>query len=935
MICAKCGDNIPDTGPQVLKHFRDYHPGEVQLSIECPGCKQSFNTLPFFQKHWYGKHHVKRQRSPSPNSVNKKQKCGVVSSVNSGGDNETQSVFRLDQASDARDILENVSFSGAQAASDSEKEQTSDTALVGLPDSSILSTSNTVNSGSSDNSDSDNSESDSESVTSNENVETSDTETDTSTNDKRPKRQRSLIVSECIAKEVGNIEDVQDTSGVNPAAASFLLNLKDKCSVPSSSIKGIVHDTEQLIDSALNVLSSTISEKLSAQNVSLDNAVDVKKTIACTTQSVFQNLRTEKQQDKHFHKSLGVVKPLRYPIGREFRSSKVKGKQRNTSKLQQEEVVFVPIVSVVEKLVNHPDYNRFVEEGQLSNNSHFLDNYMKGEKSKTNKVLKEHPDALRFVLYYDDVEVCSPLKSRAGNQKLGAFYMYLDNIPPKYRSKISNIFVVAVVNTNFIKVDSHGYDAVLEHIVKDLKRFEQGVLLKNNKRVFGTLIAVIGDNLASNGVGGFKEGFTAHRLCRVCMVTLDVLRSLTKEDATLHRTVEAHSEHCSQIQTSKGKNEKLSTLYGVNRDSVLNTLDSYHVVGGLPPDLMHDSLEGYLSLTVRKLLKYFLYQRPGPKLFTLPWLNSRIQNFDYGTIEKASKPSKITSDHINTSDENSCKLHQSASQMWLLATILPMILGPVLGKDDKHFNNFLDALEITRISFSFDIEKWMLLTLQETVERYLLDYMELYQCDLISKQHNLLHYVWWIIQMGSLLNYMCMRCEAKHRYLKRLVEQIGSYKNIPIFVTRKHQLNQAVSWSKSLRSEPACGPIKVIKPKDFNYKELLHSNVSKIIGTSWLHCDGMKFHEECFICVGCDKESMLPVFAKIVQILIYPNVHFVCQNVDTVMYKHHYAAFQIEILDSVSLYGLESMLVHHVLNSHKIEGEYFIALKCCVGGGLF
>ena len=49
---------------------------------------------------------------------------------------------------------------------------------------------------------------------------------------------------------------------------------------------------------------------------------------------------------------------------------------------------------------------------------------MKGQLAKENKVLKEHPDALRLILYYDDLEVCSPLKYRAGKQKVGAFYIF-------------------------------------------------------------------------------------------------------------------------------------------------------------------------------------------------------------------------------------------------------------------------------------------------------------------------------------------------------------------------------------------------------------------------------------------------------------------------------------------------------------------------------
>ncbi len=41
------------------------------------------------------------------------------------------------------------------------------------------------------------------------------------------------------------------------------------------------------------------------------------------------------------------------------------------------------------------------------------------------------------------------------------------------------------------------------------------------QNIFGTVALVSADNLASNACGGFKEGSTAYRFCRQCLVTLD------------------------------------------------------------------------------------------------------------------------------------------------------------------------------------------------------------------------------------------------------------------------------------------------------------------------------------------------------------------------------------------------------------------------------
>ena len=39
-------------------------------------------------------------------------------------------------------------------------------------------------------------------------------------------------------------------------------------------------------------------------------------------------------------------------------------------------------------------------------------------------IFKAHPNALQFILYYDDVEVANPLGSKAGIHKLGALLCY-------------------------------------------------------------------------------------------------------------------------------------------------------------------------------------------------------------------------------------------------------------------------------------------------------------------------------------------------------------------------------------------------------------------------------------------------------------------------------------------------------------------------------
>ena len=78
------------------------------------------------------------------------------------------------------------------------------------------------------------------------------------------------------------------------------------------------------------------------------------------------------------------------------------------------------------------------------------------------------------------------------------------------------------------------------------------------------------------------------------------------------------------------------------KDSILNELKYFHVIGGLVLDVMHDILEGVLPKTVCEVLLYCLNK----KYFTLNQLNHILKNFNYGLREAKEKPSLITIVHL-------------------------------------------------------------------------------------------------------------------------------------------------------------------------------------------------------------------------------------------------------------------------------------------------
>ena len=48
-----------------------------------------------------------------------------------------------------------------------------------------------------------------------------------------------------------------------------------------------------------------------------------------------------------------------------------------------------------------------------------MEDFCDGKFFKDHPVFKRHPNALQFILYYDDIEVANPLGSRSGVHKIG------------------------------------------------------------------------------------------------------------------------------------------------------------------------------------------------------------------------------------------------------------------------------------------------------------------------------------------------------------------------------------------------------------------------------------------------------------------------------------------------------------------------------------
>jgi hypothetical protein len=104
---------------------------------------------------------------------------------------------------------------------------------------------------------------------------------------------------------------------------------------------------------------------------------------------------------------------------------------------------------------------------------------------------------------------------------------------------------------------------------------------------------------------------------------------------------------------------------------------------------MHFLLEGVAPWELRLLLRAFVKD----KMSSLQTLNERIQDFDYGYLDRKATPSQISS----TAIQGEGKINQTSIQMWVLIRYLPLVLGDLIPDDDCKWSCFLTLHEITEI----------------------------------------------------------------------------------------------------------------------------------------------------------------------------------------------------------------------------------------------
>jgi hypothetical protein len=409
--------------------------------------------------------------------------------------------------------------------------------------------------------------------------------------------------------------------------AGFALKLQGDLGFNEKQINAVLEHASELLDAHYKLLIESMNTTLIQRGLeALPN--DIFDDVADIHGRALHALDSQKKREQYFANHAGYVQPKAVKLGEFWQTNRQGVLQR------REKVGYtVPLEESLKELLQMDDVWYWVKHSHASPDQ-FLADLCDGEYINSHPLFIRNPNALQLVLYNDDIEIVNPIGTHVKKHKLTLFYYMLGNIPPQFRSKLTCIQLVAVAKTADLK--KYGLDGLLKDFIDTVNRLSQGGIVMEvkgiAKTIEGALIVAPADTLASQWIGGFKEGVGfAYKICRTCEATKDQYKTKIGANDFENRDEAVHRERCQTMQNlSKRARTYWSKEWGINSSSCLLKVVGFPLCSGLVHDPMHILLEGILKFE----LQYLLFECITVKrYFSLEYLNGQLLSFNYSYLD--------------------------------------------------------------------------------------------------------------------------------------------------------------------------------------------------------------------------------------------------------------------------------------------------------------
>ncbi|KAE8747719.1 hypothetical protein FOCC_FOCC005542 [Frankliniella occidentalis] len=719
------------------------------------------------------------------------------------------------------------------------------------------------------------------------------------------------------------LHSVDFDEALTNAVVSFLGRLYDCGSFTESQIQLVIDSHQQLLGGGfLSVLKLEVVSLLNQSVAATDKVKNIiRKFDSC--QNLFQGFETHYRRLSEFTQTGAYIAPEPYIIGRSTNEVNDDG----FVVVEPIELVgqFIPFGRVIKGFLELPGVLKSILNYMSDLDSSYtesgpIENIIQGELWREKiKPKFEGKIVLPLKFNFDDYEPNKELGYHTGTHKLGAGYIQIATIPPKFASLLENIFLAVLFHSND---RAAGNDKVFRKVLFELKDLEEkGIKVVTNEGVFQLYFAlclVTGDNLGSNGILGFVESFSAHFFCRICSEQKCITDYQTESNPLKRR-------NCETYESDLAINDSSQT--GRKGPCVFNTLGSFDVSENIYLDQMHDLDEGVSKYIMYQIVKY-LYDM---KRFDVDQLNDLIQGFYYGYGEEKNKMPYISKEDLTVNKKIRC----SASEMRCFVRYFGLMVGHLVRDEDKAvWNLYLLHRKIIDIMTAPIIRNLDCIEIKSLIKKHHSEYIRIFQTHLQPKFHLLLHEDEVLRLSGPQEPLSCYRTEHKHKEGKDIARRSKNRINLPLTIATYHQTKLAFRLLSGRGFQPKFS-YNVVKSERIDQ----HPNFSKFrhlipsdFCDSWdttkcLEVSGAKYGIGTVLLHSLNNDK--PVFAQLDKIIIRPGneAFFLLKKLTVVRFDSHFYAYQISHSNEWLFVNVNQLLSHISTEIRHRNNKMFVPFR--------
>ena len=464
-----------------------------------------------------------------------------------------------------------------------------------------------------------------------------------------------------------------------------------------------------------------------------------------------QNLDTEYKRTKFVQEHFKYIAPVEIVLNKE---EVLRGESK-------EVFHYIPVTHSFQHLLEDTTFNEMIDLERESSKqpTDSLKDITDGAAFKENEYFRNNPGAFAGHLYSDSVELSNPLGAARGKHKINQVFYTVAQIPKGQRSQIDRIQLCMVFKEKLVK--KYGYRVIFQTLISDLKKLEEGIMISYpiERKVQMGLLVYSADNLEAHSIGGFSQCFSSKDICRFCHATHKDLEShihdYDHDVAHKYWSIAEYDSICDSLEEeeedgevpdieclvstenlfsagdsdehlSEGEedaideedindeesedvnDEDTSNNFGLKMRCPFNQLKAFHCILNMPPDYMHDGLEGVVAQDLFGVIKILVKKG----IFTLEEYNSQLKSLDLHSHEAADKPQLVPL--------KGKKLPGKALSLLVHVRNFPLIIKHLVDDPEDDIMKFaLMLVDITNRLTAAEIRNYEISVLEDKIVEYL------------------------------------------------------------------------------------------------------------------------------------------------------------------------------------------------------------------------